>query len=310
MLGLFITGCGSSGSAPEEVVTKKLSRDNAKVLTSSINTSLKDTKMLQFAAQDYSISAKEKNSTGNNDSKLLMFCGDNSQTDNGRGAIDLNVAFSLSSVTIDFDFQNCQLTEPLYIDGNYVLQTQGDPFAFIANPDTSDFSFVSTLNELNIVNSETQTDTMIDGEWQQTVSFADSVYQLDLLADLSLSTSDSNSELIGWQELTTFNIDTSELLITMSGQYKTSDVVGVITVSTIEPLYYQLQLSADSSIDQASLVSGIIKITADDASSVTVTILDSENAQLDIDSDGDGSIDDTMIVAIADLKFMDLVPSS
>jgi hypothetical protein len=56
------------------------------------------------------------------------------------------------------------------------------------------------------------------------------------------------------------------------------------------------------------LGSGAIKITADDSSSGTTTILDSENEQLEIVDNGDNVFNNTIIAPINQLKFMDLIP--
>jgi len=310
LIGLFLAGCGGSSSSTEEVVTIKITPANAKQITIAINTSLKDTTVLQDVAQDYSPITKSQSFIDTSDNKLLFYCGNDSQQDTGEGSIDLNLAYSLTAVTVDIDFLNCQLTEPLYIDGGYTFETQGNLLSFIANPAEGSLNYISTLDSVNIIDTSRETDNMIDGVLQQGVSFAAPVYSFDATADLSVSSAERNIQLIDWQQISTLNTDSSELQITMSGQYITSEVEGRLTVSTIEPLHYQLDMTTGSDIDQAALLSGVIQITATDSSSVTITILDSATAQLDIDNDGNGTIDDSITVALDELKFMDLIPST
>ena len=76
-----------------------------------------------------------------------------------------------------------------------------------------------------------------------------------------------------------------------TGAY-TADFAGTITDSTLGTFSVANQQSF-TGIDPSDPNAGVAKVTASDSSSVTMTVLDGINVQLEVDSDGDGVTDAT-----------------
>jgi len=321
VVAMSITACGGGGGSSSLTQTPKvtkISTTNAVQITQSVNSSMADMNIMQGMTVDYSQQAiATVNAFGQQKSAAVtrtIYCGATPNVDSGNGLIDMSYDFTFTSVSVDFAFLECQYSETVFVNGDYALDAEGNFLDIAAGNAMGGIRFTSTVTDLNVVNVIEGTDTRLNGIWAHELIQTDLGYQLDFTADVTLTTVTATKELINWQQLTEIDTNLSQLNIDITGQFKSSDLTGTLSVTTVESLLYQLPVNpqAGNVLGRAgpTIVSGQFKISATDGSSVLVTIIDAQSAQLDIDANGDGVIDVTRIVALSDLGIGDLIPNS
>jgi len=136
----------------------------------------------------------------------------------------------------------------------------------------------------------------IDGDYSETVdgliaikfSSEDGIVDTGKVTYQDFSVNNSDEENFGFSSLVMqvdFNNSTDEATLYMDGDVL-SDGESLV-FSTINPLRM---------IGSSFPYTGKIVATANDSSSLTITVLSESSVQLDVDEDGDGNIDDTLLV--------------
>jgi len=309
-----LTSCGGgSTSSKQSVVVTKISSSNATQITQSVNSSMAEMNLLQGVTVDYSQNLSFTTNAVETKSAVpvarTIYCGAMPEVDSGKGLIQMSYDFTLSSVSVNFDFLQCQYSETVYVNGRYDLAAEGSFVDIISGNARGGIRFTSTVTNLNVVSSAENVDTTLDGNWANELFENELGYEIDFTADVTLASTQMTKELMNWQQITKIDTNIFQLSVDLSGQYKSSDFNGMLSVMTIAPIVFQManNFSPDG---VPTIHSGQFKISAVDNSSVLITVLDSDSAQLEIDSDGDGVIDVTRVVAISDLDLLDLLPTN
>ncbi len=238
-------------------------------------------------------------------SKALIYCGDDPNTDTGQGSMDIN--FSGNPPTefhFDIVFDQCSADLETTIDGGFAIDITGDgPIG----PNVGDGSntIVHTFDQLSIINTSQNFDLLVNGTIETVLAYTDPVLTFTETVNLDFAFNNSNISYNNWVRQLQLDFEQQSISVSVSGSIDASDLEGSFTFEMIEPIMFLAQNNGDD-LEPTVAVSGKFKITAENGSSVTVTILDAQSALLEIDENGDGVIDITITVTLEELEMDDL----
>jgi hypothetical protein len=236
----------------------------------------------------------------------ITYCGEDPATDTGNGAMDISISGNfITTLNILVIFEQCALEPTITADGRYEfdLITGGE---FGPGLGDGSHTITQTFGELSVTDSEQNLAASFDGNVVSVTEYTAPVFSWEQLINLDIDATNGSLTFVDWQKDLALNTDTGQLALNISGNFTASDHNASFTFMMLEPIIFEAVL-VDESLEASVVLSGKFRITADDNSSVTVTILSPTLARLEIDLNGDGIIDITIDVEIDDLNIFESI---
>jgi hypothetical protein len=201
-------------------------------------------------------------------------CVEYGETTNGQFSVTLleeEPNLSMTMIFTDFTTIDSEGTSTLNGDLSVIIEDSSESFSI----SSTSFSFSDSES------AGTFTNVSLTGTTSGTLE------SLVMTADALTVVEEGVTETFNNVSLT-FTEDSNTLVYTMdlNGTFDVPELEGTVSVDTLQRFE---ELESDE-----FPYAGIMKITASDNSSVTLTALDAVNVLLEIDEDGDGAIDETI----------------
>lgn len=309
ILSLGLLSCSNNSSnTPDEQPSNesKISEANATKVVDIAFNSFEQLDFLQDEVPGGSPAKTAEKGISSAQQLPVIFCGSDPFNDTGSGSMDISASGDLlSNFTLDIAFLQCQLTSSAFIDGAYNLSFSGD--AFLGPQFPNGFSETrQTFTNLSISDTEQAFNGLTNGEIIATIEFDSPVLSTSESVNLLIAENNNEITFTNWEKNVSIDFSLGQLSLDVSGDIAISSENGSYSVATLEAIMFEFQ-QQNGSNQPNLLLSGRFIITAEDNSSVTVTILNNTDAQLEIDEDGDGTIDSTIVVPINDLSLFNSV---
>jgi len=234
--------------------------------------------------------------------KTLVYCGADPQTDTGSGSMDFEITVTgTNSYSVTVTFAECR-NESVEINGQYAASFSGD---LIFGPQWGDGANATnqTFSALTITQLEDNTSVLLEGSITGNSAFESPLFEFSQTLDFAIESSQGDASFDAWTKNITWNIDSQLLTVMITGNFSAASEEGSYTFEMLEPISLSVQTN-QSEYDPISAISGKFIITAEDNSSVTVTINDDQTALLEIDENGDGVIDFEIIISLNDINLL------
>ena len=163
-------------------------------------------------------------------------------------------------------------------------------------------TFTQTFKELTFKDLNSGEESKINGTLVASSEFKDPDFIWSSLNNLSIDIKGDYTEYRDWKKDMTFNTQTNILTVVMNGEFVATDANGRYTFTMINPMKYRTDQNNAQNM-HGELIEGKFKVTAEDGSYVIATVIDPTSAQLEIDNDGDGTIDQTVVKPLDQLGF-------
>ena len=202
---------------------------------------------------------------------------------------DFNGEFT-SGDAVSLSFNNC-VEEGVLFNGIFTIALNG----LSGDPAAGDYSLNVAVTFNNFVISGVGESGEIDGSLTVSANRSGSIETITVSSSgLSLKDTASGQTLTlnGFTVTETYNDTAGGYTISVTGTFNDSRVGFNVTATTIT------SLAASGFTDPTS---GIIKLTAGDGTSVTLTATGGDSVRLDVDTNGDGTTDSTIITSWTEL---------
>jgi hypothetical protein len=201
-------------------------------------------------------------------------CVEYGETTNGQISVTLHEDepnLSMTMIFTDFTTIDSEGTSTLNGDLSVIIEDSSESFSISSTSFSfSDSEFSATFSNVSLTGTTS-------GTLESLVMTADTLTVVEEGVTETFSNVSS-----------TFTEDSNTLVYTMdlNETFDAPELGGTVSVDTLQPFE---ELESDE-----FPYTGIMKITASDNSSVTLTALDAVNVRLEVDEDGDGAIDETI----------------
>jgi hypothetical protein len=201
-------------------------------------------------------------------------CVEYGETTNGQFSVTLleeDPNLSMTMIFTDFTTIDSEGTSTLNGDLSVIIEDSSESFSISSTSFSfSDSEFSATFSNVSLTGTTS-------GTLESLVMTADTL----TVVEEGVTETFNNVSL-------TFTEDSNTLVYTMdlNGTFDAPELGGTVSVDTLQRFE---ELESDE-----FPYAGIMKITASDNSSVTLTALDAVNVRLEVDEDGDGAIDETI----------------
>jgi len=196
-----------------------------------------------------------------------------------------------SGDSISVTFAACNEGDGMLLDGAFGFVVQsflGDPLTGILN-----MSVAVTVTDLAI--TEAGVMTSMNGTMNLTLDASNPTSTTVILdgTELTLVSGVETESLSDFAIITTVDPLAGTSTFEINGYVMSSEFTGDVNFSTMEAL--QIDVSGDPS-------TGEVMITGADGATITMRIVSAQQVELDIDFDGDGTIDEMQVTTWADLQ--------
>lgn len=224
----------------------------------------------------------------------------------GSANLDINDGIDLGDIAqqtfdVSLQFQDCAF-QTLMIDGAYDFNFESNGGLLSGMPG-GDFTLntLQTFTELSLSESSSNFQADINGTIASTLTKVGDTISWDNTIDLDLDSSQGVLSFEQWEQ--SLNLDTTNqnISVNIDGEFSASSLNASFDFQMMEPLVFEGGFNLlDPSAER--VLSGQFKVVANDSSSVTVTIINSDEAQLEISFNNDGVVDELIIVPLDDLE--------
>ncbi|WP_144395481.1 hypothetical protein [Pleionea sediminis] len=291
----LITACGDSYNEDRE--TSTINKSNAQTI---VNQAITGDQNLSIVRDTLPNEGKTNNFSNKN--KAIVYCGTNPFEDTGNGSMDINLSGTLpADYTFDIAFDQCQFIETTTFNGGYTFNLSGDG---LIGPifGEGENTITQTFDSLSLVETTTPLDLLAVGTVTSNNNYTGTTFTSNDTLNLEIAYNETAIAFSDWVKVIELDTEASLFTMTLNGTVDISSQNGAFTIATLEPLVFDANGEAAEFI-----ISGKFQLTAEDNSSVIVTVLDSTQVQLDIDENGDGIIDETLVIDIADLNLLSMI---
>ncbi len=212
-------------------------------------------------------------------------CVEDGETTNGK--MSFTLLEEEPNLSMDFVFADLTTTDlkgTLTLDGDMSISIKGSEL----DESIESFSVTSNTFKFSIKESGAVSNDLIYSNYSVNATMIGTLNSIVMTADI-LTFTDGEAKVTrtvnDFSLTTTEDSNTLHSTLDFKGTFNDPELGGTFSVKTLQPF----EKPATDDFPYA----GIMKITASNNSSVTVTALDSVNVRLDVDEDGDGAIDRT-----------------
>lgn len=183
------------------------------------------------------------------------------------------------SITITFDA--CSDGEETQ-DGSIVLSITA-----FSGDTGAEYSLAFSVEYNNLSFTEEGETSRISGDVSMSITFSEGVITTEFSSNAFSVVEDGREQTVTDYAITTaVNAEDQSISLSVSGSLSSDELGGTVSFATIEPF------TASATDDDP--VSGVLRITGADGATLTITVQDTVNVLLEIDSDGDGQVDQTI----------------